>query len=489
MKPARIPTGSAFESKGRFYAKVTTATKVRPALALPWCNTLPDAFERAHVLQGLINDLHAAGQSYLVDTVVAKGGTADAAMLAELRSLVVAGKIAPIPVAGKDGPETFATFGEKWTNGDLHTSYPDDIPEKKSKDTDEHRLEILYRTIGPVPLVRFTLQDAQRAMRALPLTLQPNTRRHYAQLIHRVLAMAAYPACIIPSSPLPKGFVGKPGKEKAKALPWPSEDAAGLACATWPLAERMLFGFLPREGMRTSEAARLTWGDLDLKVGAVRLDENKTDDPRAWALDPSVAKALAAWKKMRTDAKATDLVFKRADGTAYDTDKIAPLYRSYLETACNARAEILAKQAPGSNRLRVRAHDMRGAFVTYSMAAGRNESWVQDRTGHTTSAMLNRYRRTARTVAELGLGALRPLAEAIPEVASVESADPPLSETPDPPRADTKSVSKVSAEGVQSDELLRAKVLKVHGRGLEPLRLSAVEPKSTASAIPPPVHV
>ena len=38
------------------------------------------------------------------------------------------------------------------------------------------------------------------------------------------------------------------------------------------------------------------------------------------------------------------------------------------------------------------------------------------RTGHTTSKMINRYRRAARSATELGLGSLRPLDEAIPEL-------------------------------------------------------------------------
>jgi integrase len=307
-----------------------------------------------------------------------------------------------------------ARFAER-ASGELHTSYPDDIRKKASSETDGLRLAKLYEKIGSVSLHRFTLQDAQRAMRALPSELEVNTRRQYAQLIHRVLAMAVYPACIIPTSPLPRGFVPKPGKEKAKALPWPEEDARGLACETWPLADRMLFGFLPREGMRTSEAAALTWGDLTLEVGAIRLDENKTDEPRAWALDPAVATALALWKKMRKDTKKRDLVFRQSDGQPYNRDRLAARYREYLDKACKARPEILES---GTNRMRVRAHDMRGMFVTFSLANGRTESWVQDRTGHTTSIMVNRYRRSARTVTELGLGALAPMVMAIPELAA-----------------------------------------------------------------------
>ena len=60
-------------------------------------------------------------------------------------------------------------------------------------------------------------------------------------------------------------------------------------------------------------------------------------------------------------------------------------------------------------------HDLRATFVTVSLANGKTETWVADRTGHRSGAMINRYRRAARTWAELGLGSLAPLDEAIPE--------------------------------------------------------------------------
>jgi hypothetical protein len=46
-----------------------------------------------------------------------------------------------------------------------------------------------------------------------------------------------------------------------------------------------------------------------------------------------------------------------------------------------------------------------------------SEQWVMDRTGHTTSTMLQRYRRAARTVAEAKMTTLTPLHLAIPEFA------------------------------------------------------------------------
>jgi len=67
-------------------------------------------------------------------------------------------------------------------------------------------------------------------------------------------------------------------------------------------------------------------------------------------------------------------------------------------------------------RRRIRVHDLRATFVTVSLANGASESWVADRTGHRSCIMINRYRRAARTFAELGVGTLLPLADAIPEL-------------------------------------------------------------------------
>jgi len=48
---------------------------------------------------------------------------------------------------------------------------------------------------------------------------------------------------------------------------------------------------------RVGEALALTGSSLDLERGVVHLDQNKTDDARAWALDSGVVEAMARWKK------------------------------------------------------------------------------------------------------------------------------------------------------------------------------------------------
>jgi integrase len=55
------------------------------------------------------------------------------------------------------------------------------------------------------------------------------------------------------------------------------------------------------------------------------------------------------------------------------------------------RAEL---HTAGQTRGRPRVHDLRGTRVTLNLAAGKSETSLADRTGHTSSVMINGYRRT-----------------------------------------------------------------------------------------------
>jgi integrase len=281
-------------------------------------------------------------------------------------------------------------------------------------------------------------------MRSLPSELASGSRRQVAQLLHRVLKLAAYPARLIERSPLPKGFLPKPSAKKAQQWLYPEEDLRLLRCEDVPLRHRMLYGFLAREGMRRSEAMRLCWCDVDMTRGTVTLDENKTDDPRAWVLDPGVAVALERWRKLECPmAKATDEVFAGSD-QGMDEDHLAATFRAHLTRAGGMR-QVLFQRTKARNPIRL--HDLRSTFVTLSLALGRTETWVCDRTGHRSSQMVNGYRRAARTAEELELGHLTPLHEAIPELSDnvPESAPaPPNGGEEAPPSGETSEKEPIA---------------------------------------------
>ena len=237
------------------------------------------------------------------------------------------------------------------------------------------------------------------------------------------MSFPTFPSRLIPVSPLPRGFLPQKSGEKALAYLYPDEDARLLACPDVPTAYRLWYGFLAREGLRVSEAGSLTWAEVDFEHGAITLDKNKTDDPRAWALDPGVVRALRAWRSIR-GAGPTDRVFLNTQGRPMGR-RNAERFRAHLQKAGVERAELYQATAA---RQQIRAHDLRATFVTIHLANGRTETWIADRTGHRSSAMIAKYRRAARKVAELAMGGLSPLHLAIPELGAAASSGDPSAE-------------------------------------------------------------
>lgn len=118
---------------------------------------------------------------------------------------------------------------------------------------------------------------------------------------------------------------------------------------------------------------------------------------------------------MRASERRSDLVFTDPQGNAHSKFGIAMLLRSHLE-AVGLKEERPELFTTTTERQQIRVHDLRGTFVTVSLANGKSESWIADRTGHRSSEMINRYERVARSFQELDLGTLLPLNEAIPEL-------------------------------------------------------------------------
>ncbi len=367
---------------------------------------------------------------------------AEAATEAKFRAIVrLAQEEQDAPVKQRSAV-TFAELADEWTSGRLHKKFPDHVPEKRTAELDGQRFDLLNKHVGKIPIADFTLEDADFAMSKLSENLSPTTRRHYAGILARLLKLAVYPCRLREASPLPSGWLPRIQTNKAKAWLYPSEDKQLMRCKEVPLDRRMLWGFLAREGMRLNEAMGLRWSDIDLERGSVRLDANKTDDPRAWALRPDVSRALRAFKN--DVAQEDSLVF-----APFSDAHVADQLRAHLKKALVTRAELFEKS---DRRMPIRAHDLRGTFVTLALANGKTETWVADRTGHKSSAMINRYRRAARHAQELDLGDLSPLDEAIPGLTHQAQGESKVS---------PKSV-EAKIDGVPSG--IRTRVVALKGR-------------------------
>ena len=280
-------------------ARITIGGRSRKDFVLSAVANEAEAEARCKALAQMTARLRKAGHAAEIEPLMTMGAKARAgrpweAVCAAADALCAGQardkKAAEIP--------TFAEFAKQWTDGELSKKYPDHVPVKDSVGTDE----LLFRkhinpVIGDVRLDQVQLADADAVMASLPARLSASSRRHVGQAIRRVLNLACYPGRLIRENPIPRGWLPRAKNALAFTCLQPPEDAILMASKDVDLVRRLFFGVLAREGMRREEAAGLRWRDLDLQRGMVRLDENKTDDPRAWALDAGVARALRAWKE------------------------------------------------------------------------------------------------------------------------------------------------------------------------------------------------
>jgi integrase len=416
----RVATGNAVKHGDKWFARVTVGPKQRKAVALPTCGPEDEdeARRRAGIMADLVAELRRQHREDFIPTTLEKVATLSGARLdgfVKLARGYAAGVESKATGTGADST-TFRKFAERWTSGALARDFPGLVKVKRTSKEDAYRLgKWVYPVLGPLPLADVTLDEYDALLRGLPTdTLSATSRRQVAQLVGRVLRLAVYPARLLKASPIPAGALPHRSAPKARAYLYPSEDRTLLACEAVPVVYRLLYGFLDREGMRTSEATALRWELLDLDRDVVSVEtENKTEDYRTRPLDPGVAAALRAWRELRGEVKETDLVFLEEDGRAVNVDRLAEKLRAHLGLAKVERRELFARS---DKRQRLRAHDLRATFVTLSLANGKSETWVADRTGHHSSAQIGNYRRAARTAAELRLGPLDPLDRAIPEL-------------------------------------------------------------------------
>lgn len=393
-----------------YEARIRIVGKTRKGFALAAVAGETAARQRCTAMANMAVRLRRAGHAQdapklLEAAAKARSGRAWDAVVAAVDALCTEGGV--VPLAATAAAVTFGELARDWTSGKLHARFPDHVGLKATSDVDALRFgKWIFPVLEHVPLHAVTLELAQEVMRRIPPVKSGATRRHVGQLMARVLNMAAFPCKHIERSPLPHGFMPRIGKAKALTYLYPDEDRRLLACDAIALPERLLYGLLAREGLRCEEALSLRWMHLDLARGSVRVDVNKTDQPRVWALDPGVVRALRAWKAKHPDDEPCDRVFRDLGRST----RIAHAFRTALKAAGIDRAELFERSAV---RRPIRAHDLRATAVTVWLANGKTEAWCCDRTGHTTSTMLNRYRRSARAHSELGLGTLTPLDEAL----------------------------------------------------------------------------
>jgi integrase len=398
-----VTRGSAREKKGRFYVRARFGEDERLELRAPHAKSIDDAQARATVVALVADKLVSIGRRDMVRDTAKKIAEAPTAKRVELLAKAVDEIVDGAKTESRD--ITFEQWAKRWTSGELAAQYPDHVRAIDHRKNVMRLRKYILRFVGSVPVVAFQLAYAEKVMAKLPEMTSTN-RRHIAQIMVRLMHLAVYPGKLITASPIPRGWLPKVKGRKHYSCLYPREESALLACKDVPLVFRLFCGVLDREGMRISEAWDSTWTQWNLDEGTFLATKTKTGDPRAWALNPETLAAMREWKK-REGGKSTR-PFGTLDDHIPDRRKLAVYFRAALKKAGVDRAELFEAT---EHTAALRAHDMRATFVTVSLAEGRPEHWVRDRTAHKSTAMIDRYRRAARQWVELKLGGLGPLLE------------------------------------------------------------------------------
>jgi integrase len=407
---------------GVWETRITLQGQNKKTFKLPTCRAEEDAQERSALLAQQAKRLRQSRHlgSKAADVLLDELALARPGAVADVLQVIgeLCGGVGVAEPPKPTGP-TFSDVAKAWLSGELHDQFPHhiDTPSEDWAALVRQRLDrAVYPVIGDIPIAKLTREHCDDVMRRLPIQkgkeqLEATTLRQYAGLLTRVLNLAEI-AGYIDRTPLPRGWLPKPSARKRFPILLPAEDSKLLGTTTIPLVWRLFYGFLHREGVRREEAVELRWSDIDLVNGMVSLDENKTNHPRWWKLDKSVAASLKAWHDMQPEApEPTDRVFEDS-GVSLALDRMADRIRADLAKAEFIRADLTTKK--GLKRP-FGTHCFRRSFVTRNLALGRNEDWVRRQTGHESDEIL-RYRQEAKELAHAGVHELEPLFVAVPEL-------------------------------------------------------------------------
>lgn len=325
---------------------------------------------------------------------------------------------------------TVQQFGELWTGGELYLEHGEvrGLKVKKSVRDDAWRLNAhVYPHLGTKAVADVTEQDIERVMaKAAKLAQEKRgkpwrqaTRFQLFQVIRRLFDLAVKPGRLRSDNPVSDDL--RPGKDKPKlySFLYPAELLALLAARAEkvPLARRVHYALAVYTGLRKGSLRSLAWGAVDFTNGTLTVLSTKTGHPQIFELGDDVMKVLLAWYELRgrPDAKALVIPAKELGCRA---GREAQTLRDDLKAAGVTR-EVLHSDA--SNVEPLRFHDMRATFVTWARRQGKGRGWIGDRTGHLTDAMMDRYDRGARLLADLKYEPFPDIAGAIPELADLQA--------------------------------------------------------------------
>lgn len=433
----RRKTGSVYDSRGVWYASLTINGR-KTSARMPWASDKQKASERAREIQEIL-DVMGTGSSEALAVRFAKeaalaspDNVREIALLAKEFSSGKEQEVEPI-VSGLESAGHDVTFGEVaelWTSGDLSRRFRQvrDIDQSSNRARlRDYILDIRHggKKLKNVPIREFKRTHADEVLRQPGLE---NTMvAPVAQIVSRVLNLAVNPLALIPVSPLPRGWVPKAEEIQKSAFLFPSEVAQLLCCREVPLVRRVFYAFALNEGTRRGRLVPLEWAKLTETPGGrdkvmCRVPGTRNKPPVRWVLKNDTARMLRAWKALCPSevlvfpAEAMPRYRRRRAGKPVDMSKYGEVVRADLRRAGVAREELFDSE---DGYPRFKGHDLRAGYVIYSREAGASDHHISQRTGHTTTAMIDKYDQASAILKDSGCVELPPVDEMIPEIREV----------------------------------------------------------------------
>jgi len=414
---SRIVSAGSDAHKRRIQFRLTIATQDKPLARQRLAQIL--AMRDALVLSG-----RGPEARYLMEQAAAVAGDESKFAVA----LALAGRVSEIAPAVSGDYRTWAELARAWASGEARRVFSDvRIKFKKSADRDLQRIEWLEQFIGDVPLATFGKAEYRKALAHLPERCKTNsTRRQYGQIVLKVMRIA-HAAELIGSNPLADTEAPKVERDEQPFFTciFPDELYRLLASELLPFEYRVLWGFMTIESPRIGKLPEVRWHHIERDGGGAISIESKNGDVLYWALSPGTLEALEELER-RMPGLAGPFAWLTESGV----NKAAKTLREHMTIAGNDRLALHESQG---RRRRLRAHDTRATFVVNAKRSGRNEEWIKERTGHTTSLMIEKYNRLLSVAEKKGWKPLGRLDEALGlsrPVASGGATPAPSSSTP-----------------------------------------------------------
>ena len=190
---------------------------------------------------------------------------------------------------------------------------------------------------------------------------------------------------------------------------YPVELVALVSCEALPLELRRLYALVTYLFLRGGELKALTWPDVDIERGIIsvrrsfdrtagRIKQTKTGNKgmRRFAVEPELLPLLCA---MHDEANGQGPVVDMRQQKWWAAD-----LRKHLELAGITREALFDTD---DTRKRLRFHDLRGTGLTWMASRGDDPLMIQQRAGHRTFEMTQKYIRTAEAVGKV-IGATFP---------------------------------------------------------------------------------